>query len=305
MDGQARPALRPRGPAQRSQHRIEALSHDPRYRFMFGKLIVEDIMAQGASAQIFRLPKAGMPVTIVQLAGLPNEVVNSVVSVLARLAFEVARLDRGDLPGRGALRGGAPLHPGRPEHGFEPTRRAIGRIAKEGRKYGVSLGVVTQRPSRTRPDRALAMLDHVRDAARQRARQGHRRRGRRRLQQGALNFLSSLADREAIAFGEAIATPMRMKFADYRKFETDRAASRPASDEDARKARMNCGRMVSRMRGEIRAGRRSRFDRPASEIRVRATKCAEAFAIGREAHDIERVGDLARRGDRPPRRLNS
>ena len=31
--------------------------------------------------------------------------------------------------------------------GFEPTRRAIGRIAKEGRKYGVSLGVVTQRPA--------------------------------------------------------------------------------------------------------------------------------------------------------------
>ena len=29
-------------------------------------------------------------------------------------------------------------------------------------------------------------------------------------------FLSSIADREAIAFGEAIATPMRMKFADYR-----------------------------------------------------------------------------------------
>ena len=27
-------------------------------------------------------------------------------------------------------------------------------------------------------------------------------------------FLSSIADREAIAFGEAIATPMHMKFAD-------------------------------------------------------------------------------------------
>ncbi|MGO9837136.1 MAG: hypothetical protein ACLP1X_23315, partial [Polyangiaceae bacterium] len=29
--------------------------------------------------------------------------------------------------------------------GFAPTRRAISRIAKEGRKYGVFLGLVTQR----------------------------------------------------------------------------------------------------------------------------------------------------------------
>ena len=31
--------------------------------------------------------------------------------------------------------------------GFGPTRKAISRIAKEGRKYGVSLGLVTQRPA--------------------------------------------------------------------------------------------------------------------------------------------------------------
>ena len=31
--------------------------------------------------------------------------------------------------------------------GFEPTKRALARIAKEGRKYGVSLCLVSQRPS--------------------------------------------------------------------------------------------------------------------------------------------------------------
>jgi DNA helicase HerA-like ATPase len=31
--------------------------------------------------------------------------------------------------------------------GFEKTRLSIGRIAKEGRKYGVSLCLVTQHPS--------------------------------------------------------------------------------------------------------------------------------------------------------------
>ena len=79
----------PRADLRALKHRLEALSHDPRFRFMFGKLVVEDNMAKVVS-RIFRMPKAGAPVTIVQLAGLPNEVVNSVVSVLARMAFEIA-----------------------------------------------------------------------------------------------------------------------------------------------------------------------------------------------------------------------
>ena len=35
--------------------------------------------------------------------------------------------------------------------GFLPTRQAIARIAKEGRKYGVYLAVVTQRPGELDP----------------------------------------------------------------------------------------------------------------------------------------------------------
>jgi len=37
------------------------------------------------------------------------------------------------------------------ERGFEAAKRALFRIAKEGRKYGVSLCVVTQRPSDLAP----------------------------------------------------------------------------------------------------------------------------------------------------------
>jgi hypothetical protein len=40
-------------------------------------------------------------------------------------------------------------------------------------------------------------------------------------------FLSSIADREAIAFGEAIATPMRMKFADISSCSADPRHSNP------------------------------------------------------------------------------
>ena len=41
--------------------------------------------------------------------------------------------------------------PNRRGEGFDSTRRAISRIAKEGRKYGVGLGLISQRPSEVDP----------------------------------------------------------------------------------------------------------------------------------------------------------
>jgi DNA helicase HerA-like ATPase len=231
------------------KNRIEALSHDPRYRFMFGRLLVEDIFARVLS-HVFRLPKSGQPVTIVQMGGLPNEVVNSVVSVLARLAFEVAALSRGPYRIAVLCEEAHRYIPSDPNMGFEPTRRAIGRIAKEGRKYGISLGVVTQRPSELDPtvlsqcSTMFAMrLGNERDKTIIAAASGV-------SASGAINFLSAIADREAIAFGEAIATPMRMKFGDYRVFEAERASWQDDSVEDPQVARQELRSIVARLRGE-------------------------------------------------------
>jgi hypothetical protein len=60
-------------------------------------------------------------------------------------------------------------------------------------------------------------------------------------------FLSSIADREAIAFGEAIATPMRMKFSDYRD-----DSARPAftGDPEPNMAHLDLRKIVCRLRGE-------------------------------------------------------
>jgi DNA helicase HerA-like ATPase len=60
-------------------------------------------------------------------------------------------------------------------------------------------------------------------------------------------FLSSIADREAIAFGEAIATPMRMKFSDYRD-----DSARPAftGDPEPNLAHLDLRKIVCRLRGE-------------------------------------------------------
>jgi hypothetical protein len=68
--------------------------------------------------------------------------------------------------------------------------------------------------------------------------------------QGALNFLSSLADREAIAFGEAIPTPMRMKFIDYRQFQLEASTRAPGPEESIERSRELLRQTVARMRGE-------------------------------------------------------
>ena len=231
------------------KNRFDALAHDPRYRFMFGKMIVEDIMAR-ILANIFRLPIGGSPVTIVQMAGLPYEVVNSVVSVLSRMAFEIASSSQGPYQIVVLCEEAHRYIPADSSQGFEPTRRAIGRIAKEGRKYGVSLGVVTQRPADLDPtvlsqcSTMFAMrLGNERDKEIIGAASGV-------STHGAISFLSSIADREAIAFGEAIATPMRMKFGDYRVFEAERTGWAAGPEEDQGAAREDLRNIIARMRGD-------------------------------------------------------
>ena len=155
----------PRSDLRALKYRLESLSRDPRFRFMFGRVVVEDNMAKVIS-RIFRLPKAGAPVTIVQLAGLPNEVVDSLVSVLARMAFEIALWSEGSYEIAVICEEAHRYVPTDKSLAFGPTRQAIGRIAKEGRKYGVSLGIVTQRPSEldTTVLSQCSKVDHVRHA---------------------------------------------------------------------------------------------------------------------------------------------
>jgi len=99
------------------------------------------------------------------------------------------------------------------EHGtqFEGTRRSMERIAKEGRKYGVGLAVVSQRPHElsetvlaqcgsfvcfrvTNPDDQQYIRDLVPDS-----------------EANLVNILSALGRGEAMALGESVPLPTRFK----------------------------------------------------------------------------------------------
>jgi uncharacterized protein len=192
--------------------RIETVRNDPRYAFMFENANVGgDTMAE-VLGQLFRIPANGMPMTIMQLAGFPAEVVDSVVSVLCRMAFDFGLWSDGAVPLLFVCEEAHRYASADRSIGFGPTRKALSRIAKEGRKYGVFLGLVTQRPAeldatiisqcstlfamRMANDRDQALLrSAVSDAA-----------------ANLLAFVPSLGTREVLAFGEGVALPTRLKF---------------------------------------------------------------------------------------------
>ncbi|MBV9261463.1 MAG: ATP-binding protein, partial [Pseudolabrys sp.] len=136
----------------RLMQRIQTFRNHPRYAFMFENAnIGGDTMAETLS-HLFRLPPEGKPMTIMQLAGFPAEVVDSVVSVLCRMAFDFGLWSDGVAPLLFVCEEAHRYAPADKKIGFGPTRRALSRIAKEGRKYGVFLGLVTQRPAEIDPN---------------------------------------------------------------------------------------------------------------------------------------------------------
>lgn len=191
--------------------RIESAQADPSYRFMFSSHLIEDTIHETVG-RLFRVPSEGRPVTCFEMAGLPSEVVNSVCSVLARLAFDLALWSEGRLKLLVLCEEAHRYMPSDPRLGFAPTRHALARIAKEGRKYGCYLGVVTQRPGDLDPT-VLSQCSTV--FAMRLANEQDQAIIRSAIADSStstLAFLSAMGQREAIAFGEGVAATMRMKF---------------------------------------------------------------------------------------------
>ena len=191
--------------------RIMSAVNDPRYHFMFSNNTISDTIME-TIAHIFRIPGDHRPISTFQLAGIPSEVVNSVASVLCRMAFELALWSNGAIHMLVVCEEAHRYVPADPNLGFFPTRQAIARIAKEGRKYGVSLGVITQRPGEL--DQTILSQCSTLFAMRL-ANDRDQEIIRSAIPDSSISttsFISSIGNGEAIAFGEAIAVPMRMRF---------------------------------------------------------------------------------------------
>ncbi|HEX7821921.1 MAG TPA: DUF87 domain-containing protein [Sphingobium sp.] len=202
-------------PYLRLKNRLDEIRADPRYSFMFSGMLVADTLAKFLS-RIFRLPAEGRPISVIDVSGVPSEITHVVVSVLARLVFDFAIWARGEEQ-RPILLVCEEAHryiPATTTGAGQSVRKILERIAKEGRKYGVSLGLITQRPSDlaegvlSQCGTIVAMrLNNDRDQAFVKA----------AMPEGSRGFLDSipaLRNRECIICGEGVAIPIRVTLDD-------------------------------------------------------------------------------------------
>lgn len=196
-------------PFKRLKRRIEMLLNDPRYAFVFRNQAaprsIEEIIGR-----IFRIPVQNKPICILDFSAIPSEAMDVVVSVISRLAFELAMWSNRAIPILLVCEEAHRYIPNDITKGFASTRRAISRIAKEGRKYGVSLAIISQRPSEldastlSQCSTIFSMrLSNERDQNFVRA----------AVPDGAgelLTFLPSLGTAETMVFGESVNLPMRI-----------------------------------------------------------------------------------------------
>ncbi len=205
---------------------IDNLRKDRRYAFMFGGIAAARDNMREILARILRIPVAGKPITIMDLSAVPSEITNVVVSLLCRLVFDFAlwSLREEQIPTLLVCEEAHRYIPRDQGAGFEPTRRAISRIAQEGRKYGVSLCLVTQRPSEV-SESILSQCSTV--FALRMNTEKDQEYVRRTLPDdagGLLKALPALRQQEAIVVGEGVTHPMRLRFLDLP------AAQRPRGD---------------------------------------------------------------------------
>jgi hypothetical protein len=128
--------------------RLNAKLNDPRYAFMFRPQICLDTdSAKPVMMMLFGLT-GKVRITIMDVSGIPFDIVRTVVALVGRLAFDFNfwNPNHSELPILLVFEE-AHNYLSSTGEGTSAARRVVERIAKEGRKYGVSCMIVSQRPS--------------------------------------------------------------------------------------------------------------------------------------------------------------
>jgi DNA helicase HerA-like ATPase len=157
----------------------------------------------------------GKDIRIIDISGLPNEVAGPLTALISRLLFQYklwqTRQEREKDP---VLFVCEEAHRYVPNHGeaqYKEAQDAIRRIAKEGRKYGLGLGLISQRPSDVESTVLSQCNSWLVLRLSNSSDQEHVSKFLPDSLNGLTKMLSSLTRREAIFVGEAAALPSRIR----------------------------------------------------------------------------------------------
>lgn len=195
--------------------RLDSRLNDIRYSFMFKpKQYINTGTFNDFLQRIFG-PGGSAKVTILDMSGVPFDIVNTVVSLLARVVFDFNFWNphRRDFP---VLLVFEEAHNYLPSTGesSKAARRTVERIAKEGRKYGVSCMIVSQRPAEVSETILSQCSNYVVLRLSNPIDQGYIRKLVPDTFVGLVDVLPSLRQGEALVVGDALPMPLRVQI-DY------------------------------------------------------------------------------------------
>lgn len=199
-------------------HKIDVLKNDSRLAFMMQEW---DGVADPLPEIVKQFLGDSDPIRIVDLSGVPNEVAGAASSAIARTLFSVklwqTREERESNPVLLVCEEAHRYVPNRGEAQYEAAQDAIRRLAKEGRKYGIGLMLVSQRPSEVE----ATVLSQCNSWIVMRITNDSDRRHVQGILPDSLagltKVLSGLRRREAIFVGQAAVLPSRILIRDLVK----------------------------------------------------------------------------------------
>ena len=191
--------------------KLETLMNDSRLNFMMQPW---DGRTDQFADIIAQLVGEGKPMRIVDLSGVPNEVAAAASSAIARTLFMVklwqSPQEREQSPVLLVCEEAHRYVPNRGAAQYAAAQEAVQRLAKEGRKYGIGLMLVSQRPSEVDATvlsqcNSWIVLRITNDADRE-----HVKAILPDSLAGLTKVLSGLRRREAIFVGQATLLPSRI-----------------------------------------------------------------------------------------------
>lgn len=195
--------------------RLQSRMNDVRYNFMLRpRQRNSSDSLSGLLRDFVGLGEPKRAITVIDISTVPFDVRPTVTSQIGRLAFEFNYWNPHyrDFPILLVCEEAHAYIPRDNDPRYEGTRQSMQRIAREGRKYGVGLAVVSQRPNElsetvlaqcntficlrlTNPDDQAYVRNLVPEAERD-----------------LIEVLSSLGRGEALAMGQAVPLPTRLHF---------------------------------------------------------------------------------------------
>lgn len=196
--------------------RIDSRLNDKRYDLIFHP---QNYNTSASMEDLFRnllgeVKNKPTKIVIIDISPIPFDVRNSVISLVMRCLFDFAywykRVNKKSYP-IAVFCDEAHIYLNDRDHTATPTRIAAERIAKEGRKYGISLTVISQRPREvsatilsqcntflclriTNPDDQSYVKSLLPDSVK-----------------GITNMFSTLRRGECILLGDAVMMPTRIR----------------------------------------------------------------------------------------------